>query len=127
MNPVKSFDWISLVSSFATCVYIFKNIVGSRKFEVLGARDFILKSRKFELQGGRHKNVKSPKLIIISFLLIKPMFWVHKRIISGRRFFYAPKTFVFIESYKMVHKWALLSKSSVSKIYYQIASTVKPV
>ena len=27
------------------------------------------------------------------------MFWVHKRNVSGRRFFYEPKTYIIIESY----------------------------
>ena len=31
--------------------------VKSRKFEVLGTRDFISKNRKIELSGGRYKNI----------------------------------------------------------------------
>ena len=42
----------------------------SRKFEVLGTRDFILKYRKFKLKRGRHKN-NTPQMIIIIFFPIK--------------------------------------------------------
>ena len=39
-------------------------------------------------------------MIIINFSPIKHMFWVHKRNVSMRHFFYAPKTYVIIDSYK---------------------------
>ena len=47
------------------------------------------------------------------------MFCVHKRNVSGRRFFYAPKTYIIIESY------FLFSEFSVSQIYFELASISK--
>ena len=48
------------------------------------------------------------------------MFCVRKRNVSGRRFFYAPKTYVFIDSnFKIVHKSTLFSESIVSKIEFE--------
>ena len=38
------------------------------------------------------------------------MFWVRKRNVSGRRFFFAAKTYVIIDSYKIVHIKSLFSE-----------------
>ena len=44
------------------------------------------------------KIYKPPKMIIIN-LFPNNTFLVHKRNVSRRRFFYAPKTYVFIDSF----------------------------
>ena len=54
------------------------------------------------------------------------MFCVHKRKSpSGRHFFYAPKTYAFIDCYLSSSKKFLFPESIVSKIYFVLASISK--
>ena len=45
------------------------------------------------------KKLSKNDLILSMFSYIIHMIWVHKRKVSGRRFFYTPKTYVIIDRY----------------------------
>ena len=65
------------------CLNSGRNTVGSRKFEVLGTRDFISKYRKFELLGGRNKSIQPSKMIIFQFFPYQTCFVYVKEMSQG--------------------------------------------
>ena len=72
-----------LVNSKSSGLEVLFRIISSSKYRVVDMKIII-----------------TPKIIIIRFSLsIKHKFWVHKRNVSRRRFFYAPKTYIIIDSY----------------------------
>ena len=86
--------WVDRVKFGDNC-----NTVESHKFDVLGTRCFILKKWKLSYKDVGIKIYNPKNTIIVIFLSIKHKFWALKRNVSGRRFFYAPKTYFIIGSY----------------------------
>ena len=89
------------MSKFLVCIStgLGEYIGESHKLEVQKSGGLISKYRKLELQRGRHKIYYPKKWSLSIFICIKHTFWVFKRNVSRRRFFYASKTYVIIDRY----------------------------
>ena len=84
-------------------IHIQLNLVNLKSSE-LEVSFLIISSSNYTEDQSRHKYIYIPysKVIIISFFLsniIKHKFWVRKRNVSMRRFFYPFITYVIIDSY----------------------------
>ena len=71
------------------------NLVNSKSSELEVLFRIISSSKYYEVD----IKMYNPKLITLLFFSVKHKFWAHKRSVSRRRFFYALKTYVIIDSY----------------------------
>ena len=62
-------------------------------FEILETGDFISNYREVDIK------IYNPKKWLSSAFSVKYKFWARKRNVLMRRFFYAPETYVIIDSY----------------------------